>query len=332
MKKNSDGENAVSVKRKTERRKAARRVRRLTFVLICLILASLCACYMLVLKPRLNYEDAEEHFAKRDWLMAEMAYKSLGKYEDSSEKAAFAECMRLFDETDLDKAAVAYEQLSPESRVLAQQELGSFSALAEQAIEQERYKDAYKYYSLDKDNPASADVMDALDVYIQAVDLMQQDEYSQARELIFSLPDSMNAMSSRLQALADESFEKEYERYDALTYTDLDAAMQGMESIQDDYEPAAEYVKETMEAYNAAISLMHQGKYADARTLLSHLVSYSDCAYQIDACYVLEAAAMADKGDEAAAFELLSSVSSPDDYLELIPEDSALAALIQKDD
>ena len=331
MKKNADGKHAISTNTKAERKKAARRARRLTFLLICVIIASLAACYALVLKPRSSYDKAEAHFAQHEWLMAEMAYRSLGKYEDSQEKASFAECMRLFDESDLDKAAVVYEQLSEDHKARAREELGSFSALAEQAIEQDRYEDAYKYYSLDKENPDSTDVMDALDVYIQASALMEKGEYAQARELITALPSGINAMSPRLQSLADDSFEKEYERYDALSYTDLDQAMQGMESIQDEYEPAAEFVKATLEAYNAGISLMHAEKYADARTLFGRIVSYSDCEYQIGACYVLEASALAEKGDEASALEMISSVDSIDEYLDLIPEDGALAALLRQE-
>ena len=47
---------------------------------------------------------------------------------------------------------------------------------------------------------------------------------------------------------------------------------------------------------------------------------------------MLEASALAEKGDEASALEMISSVDSIDEYLDLIPEDGALAALLRQED
>lgn len=312
------------------KRKAARRARGLNLVLVLFVIAALGAAYLLVLKPARSYMDADRLLEDKQWAKAETAFKALGKYEDSGSKALLSSCMRLFVDGELDEAAVLYEQLPEDSRQSVNANLGSFTALAEQAVEEERFEEAYKYYSLDKDNPESGDIMDSLDLYIQADKLMQSGDYAALRELIGAYPASSNVMSARLQQLVDDSFEAQYLQYEKLSETDLNAAVAGMEALQDDYDKAASYLKDLNGVYEQGKFLYRQQKYTEAQKFFDRISTYKDCAFWSRACDVMQAHLKAVEGDMDAAKRLLGSVYSLDEFVSELPEDSPLYSLLDE--
>ena len=321
--KNRDARAVASAKRR-----AARRARWLTLMLVLFVIAALGAAYTLVLKPARSYMDADRLLEDKQWAKAEEAFKALGAYEDSGSKADLSSCMRLFVSGELDEAAVLYEQLSEDSRKSINANLGSFTALAEQAVEEGRYEEAYKYYSLDKENPESGDIMDSLDLYIQAEKLMQSGEYAALRELIGAYPTSSNVMSAKLQQLVDDSYEAQYLQYEKLSETDLNAAVAGMEALQDDYDKAASFLKDLNGVYEQAKFLYRQQKYPEAQKFFDRIGSYKDCAFWSRACDVMQAHLKAVEGDMDAAKRLLGSVYSLDEFAAELPEDSPLYSLL----
>ncbi len=303
---------------------SARRSVFLSLSLLLTVILSLTACYIFVLRPERDYRNAATLIEQCDWSKAELAFRALGRYEDSEEKADYSGCMKLFECGDLDDASVLYEQLSENSKTLVNSRLGSFKALAQKAIDEERFEDAYKYYSLDKDDPESGGIMYSLDLYIQADALIQQNEYGQARDLLAGQPIELNDMSAHLQQLLDDSYEAEYNEYELLSYSDLNKAAEGMESIKDEYEKAGSFITDLNACYSEAQSLFSQKKYAEAQKYYNEIITYKDSSRRAIACDVMIAHELAVDGNVEAAKEILSTIDTSEDFVPDVPEDSPL--------
>ncbi len=310
------------------RQKARHRAALLKLMLVTVIAVSLISCYALVLNPTQKYEEAQKELTAGNWSKAREAFSALGSFKSSRRQAAYAGCMELFDKGDVSAAADAYNALGDNDKLRVQTALGSFAERAESAMEAGAYREAYLYYSLDLDNPERDDTMYAITVYLDSEQLLSDNKYTEARAEISACLEVTHALSAPLQTLMDDSFEREFDYYDSFTRSDLAFAVEGMEGLRDEYEPAHIYLRDLYSAYYGGVLSMEAGKYQDAINQFEDIVAYSDCALRIDECRVLLANQQAAAGDEQKALETLKLVSDWQDYLDVLPEDNSLGALI----
>ena len=321
-------ESIYEKERRAIKKKAKRRVRLMSTALAFVIVFSLIACYALVLKPAKNYEIAEDAMNRGDWAAARDGFKALGSFRDSRRLASYTDCMALFDAGELSKAADAYLALRKEDQLNVQLSLGSFGEMAENAVDEGKYREAYVYYSLDADNPERDDAMYAISVYLDSEQLIAEKRYDEARSEITAYLSQSHALSAPLQNLMDGSYETEFNYYDSFTWTDLAFAVNGMEAIRDEYEPAHVYLRDLRSAYYGGVLSMNEGKYQDAIAQFEDIQAYADSAVKMDECRVLLANQQAEAGQDQAALETVKLVANWQDYLELLPEDNSLSSLL----
>ena len=313
---------------KALRKRAKRRVRLFTFALVCVTALSLILSYTLVLRPTKRYETALENMAEGAWQEAYNGFRGLGSFKDSKRLAAFSECMSLFQSGRLNEASEAYLALNEADQAEAANRLGSFAVLAESAVDEGRYADAYVYYSLDTDNPERDDAMYAITVYNDSEKLIEEKRYTEARGEISACLSASSALSAPLQSLLDASYEREFSYYDSFTASDLAFAVGGMETLVDEYEPAHIYLRDLRSAYYGGILSMQEGKYADAIRQFEDITAYADTAEKLNECRMLLANQQAEAGEAQAALKTVEQVENWQDYLSLLPEDNSLAELL----
>ena len=313
---------------KAQRKKAKRRAKLYSFALFSTVLLALILCYTCVLVPTRKYDEAKNEMENGSWQTAQKSFEELGSFKDSKRLAAYTRCMRLFSEGKLNEACEAYLQLNENDQRIVQNALGSFALLADQAMEEGRYGDAYTYYSLDLDNPERDDAMYAITVYLDCEKLLRQNKYDEARSEISACLEVSHALSSPLQSLLDSSYESEFDYYDSFTWTDLAFAVDGMQTLCEVYEPAHIYLRDLQSAYYGGILSMREGKYDDAIEQFEDIVAYSDCAQKLDECRMLLANEQAAAGRSEEALETVKLVSNWEEYVDLLPEGSSLTTLL----
>ena len=332
MSKKLHKESRYEKENKALRKKAARRARTAVFALVCIAVLSLVLTYTLVLKPEKRYETALQAMEQDRWQEAYDGFHSLGSYKDAKDLAAVSGCMDLFTGGKLNDAAEAYLALNADSQETVRQRLGTFTALAESAMEQEQYSAAYIYYSLDVDNPERDDAMYAITVYTDSEMLISEKRYAEARSEISACLEESRALSAPLQTLLDRSYESEFDYYDSFTGTDLAFAVSGMESMIDEYEPAHIYLRDLRSAYYGGVLSMQEGKYADAIKQFEDISAYADTAQRLDECRMLLANQQAEEGKTQEALQTVKLVGDWEAYLSLLPEGNSLAPLLANKD
>ena len=317
---------------KALRKRAKRRVKMYTFALISVIALSLILTYALVLNPTQQYETALKEMENSSWQAASARFAKLGSFKDSSRLAAFTECVGLFVEGKVNEASEKYLALNEKDQLNVQQRLGTFAARAESAMDEGRYSEAYVYYSLDLDNPERDDAMYSITVYTDSQKLLEEKRYAEARSEISACLEVSHALSAPLQTLLDNSYESEFNYYDSFTVSDLAFAVNGMESLQDEFEPAHIYLRDLRSAYYGGILSMKEGKYADAIKQFEDITAYSDTAQKLDECRMLLANKQAENGETQAALATVELVDNWQDYLALLPDGNSLAPLLLASD
>ena len=209
--------------------------------------------------------------------------------------------------------------------------LGSFTALAQDAIDAGKYDEAYMYYSLDTENPERDDAMYAISVYLDSKEMFGEKRYAEARSEITACLEQSHALSAPLQQLIDSSYGEEFDYYDSFTATDLAFAVQGMQSISDEYEPAHIYLRDLDSAYYGGVLSMKEGKYKDAIVQFEDIIAYSDSAEKIDECRVLLANEQAASGQMDQALSTVALVKDWTAYIDILPEDNSLTSLLAAD-
>ncbi|MBQ3668702.1 MAG: hypothetical protein II920_05700 [Clostridia bacterium] len=134
-----------------------------------------------------------------------------------------------------------------------------------------------------------------------------------------------------MQQLIDSSYGEEFDYYDSFTATDLAFAVQGMQSISDEYEPAHIYLRDLDSAYYGGVLSMKEGKYKDAIVQFEDIIAYSDSAEKIDECRVLLANEQAASGQMDQALSTVALVKDWTAYIDILPEDNSLTSLLAAD-
>ncbi len=332
-KKNKSSKSSKSSK-SYKRSAYARKSRLLTFLLICALIVFAVGSVMFIFRPRALYTAAAELESQGKWAEAALRYDSLGTYEDSEHKAAYARCTAAFTAGKIKEGAKSFEALTEDEQqsVLDALHAESFTQLADSEAAAGNYENAYIYYTLDRSNPDNEDKIYTLDAYTSALALFDEGKYADAREALSS-PAVLHGTQPDVDALINKCYEAEYEQYKALEDKDAALAIGKMSLIADEYEPARKYVSEFEEARSAALSFMTEGRYEDALIILSDMGSYSDCAYLAIDCRVLLAEQIARSEGIGAGLEALKAIDGWQAHLSALDdEDSLLLAALADDE
>lgn len=327
-------------------RKCARKSSVLCSCLILVILAALICAYVCCLEPQKRAEEKKRREEKRaadyqiafssfetgNWADAYSQFAALKNYRDSKPYSDTARCLMLFESTDLDAAASAYDQLTDERKqqVLEKLEISSFAELAQAAVSAGKYEDALQYYSLDRGDPDSDSSAYTINVYLAASALADAQESEKAMETLNDPLLRPGFLDSEIKALKDRCLRPIFEEYEALLDKDCTLAMEKLLTLKG-YEPADKCIRDVLSNYSGAFEEMERGNYQQAVRQFLSLNNYEDSADMAKRCAVLAAGKIAST-DAQNALDILYSVDNYENYLEYLPEDSALFALLAEND
>lgn len=307
-----------------EQRRARRRARRLNFFFIVFVISGLICTYVFLLNPSYLYDTAMTSYNEKDWKTAYTQLEKLHGFRDSGEMRDYAECMVLFGDEKLAEAADAYAGLSDVQKADIASEIGPFVEKAESAFNSGDCKNALIWYNLEPENADSAEAAEVVRICIEAEELIGKASYAEARELLNAI--DSNRGYEYPKDLLKTCFELEYNEY--LNITELNIAAAKMQSISD-YSPAASFIRDLDGIYNSGISAIKEGKYADAKAYFDMVAGYKDTAVLSVFCTSLSAA---ENGDTETALSVFSSISVPEEYMSILPDSSALRAILEPEE
>ncbi|MCR4577958.1 MAG: hypothetical protein K5784_08645 [Clostridiales bacterium] len=321
-----------SVKHSKQEKKARRLAGFLTWLMIFSIISGLLGCYLVLLKPEKQYMDASKLLEEKSYAEAGRLFSTIEDYRDSKNKAQTASCLSLFERGEVEAASNLYlNSLDADTQAQVRESIGSFEELGNKAVEAGSYADAFYYYKLMPDG-GREDTMYALDVYTEAENDILYGDYSDAREKAASALDKSEEMAAPLQKLIDESYEKEFSHYLQLGESDLNAAAEGMELMQDEYEEAGRYLRDLEDAYRGGVQYQDEGKYKQAIEFFENIITYKDCRLKISECQVMLYEEQAKAGQTQDALSGVMSLYDWENAIYVLPEDSVLLPLLLPED
>ncbi|MCR4622707.1 MAG: hypothetical protein K5663_11570 [Clostridiales bacterium] len=313
-----------SVKQSRQVIQARRLARFLIWLLILTVLGGLLGCYFIVLKPEKRYVDAEKQLESKAYTKAAQMFSAIDGYRDSSVKALASRCLGLFEIGEVESACDMYLALDADTQEQVRQTVGSFETLGNSALENGDYSKALYFFRLIPEG-GPEETLYALDVYNEAAADIENGSYADGREKARLVMGTSDIMDAPLQQLIDDSYEKEYRYYEQLGESDLDSAAKGMESMQDEYEPAGKYLKDRiMSFYEWGVKFQDEGKYEDAIDWFEKILTYGDCRLKISQCRVMLYEAQAQAGEIESALEGVMSLYDWENAIFVLPDDSVL--------
>ena len=274
------------------------------------------------------------------------AFKSLGDYKDSAERAAvyenqYAEAVSKREAGEFDAAIALFTELGSYSDSSAQvQETENAKAYAAAVLlmASEKYEEAITAFNAlngYSDSTAKIDECNTAILereYQKALKLMTDEKYEdaiQAFEALNGYSDSAMKISECNTAILEREYQKALKLMTSEKYEEAIAAFKALNGYSDSTTKISECNTAILEReYQTALKLMASEKYEEAIAAFKELNGYRDSDAQITECSYLKAEELRENGQYLEACRIYLTIKGYRDVDEIIEKDENIAGVI----
>ena len=274
------------------------------------------------------------------------AFKSLGDYKDSAERAAsyenqYAEAVSKREAGEFDAAIALFTELGSYSDSSAQvQETENAKAYAAAVLlmASEKYEEAITAFNAlngYSDSTAKIDECNTAILereYQKALKLMTDEKYEdaiQAFEALNGYSDSATKISECNTAILEREYQTALKLMNEEKYEDAIKAFEALNGYSDSTTKISECNTAILEReYQTALKLMASEKYEEAIAAFKELNGYRDSDAQITECSYLKAEELRENGQYLEACRIYLTINGYRDVNEIIEKDGNIASAV----
>ena len=274
------------------------------------------------------------------------AFKALGDYKDSAERAAvyenqYAEAVSKREAGEFDAAIALFTELGSYSDSSAQvQETENAKAYAAAVLlmASEKYEEAITAFNAlngYSDSTAKIDECNTAILereYQKALKLMTDEKYEdaiQAFEALNGYSDSATKISECNTAILEREYQKALKLMNEEKYEESIKAFKALNGYSDSATKISECNTAILEReYQTALKLMASEKYEEAIAAFKELNGYRDSDAQITECSYLKAEELRENGQYLEACRIYWTINGYRDVNEIIEKDGNIASAI----
>ena len=274
------------------------------------------------------------------------AFKALGDYKDSAERAAayenqYAEAVSKREAGEFDAAIALFTELGSYSDSSAQvQETENAKAYAAAVLlmASEKYEEAITAFNAlngYSDSTAKIDECNTAILereYQKALKLMTDEKYEdaiQAFEALNGYSDSATKISECNTAILEREYQTALKLMNEEKYEDAIKAFEALNGYSDSTTKISECNTAILEReYQTALKLMASEKYEEAIAAFKELNGYRDSDAQITECSYLKAEELRENGQYLEACRIYLTINGYRDVSEIIEKDGNIASAV----
>ena len=274
------------------------------------------------------------------------AFKALGDYKDSAERAAayenqYAEAVSKREAGEFDAAIALFTELGSYSDSSAQvQETENAKAYTAAVLlmASEKYEEAITAFNAlngYSDSTAKIDECNTAILereYQKALKLMTDEKYEdaiQAFEALNGYSDSATKISECNTAILEREYQKALKLMNEEKYEDAIKAFESLNGYSDSTTKISECNTAILEReYQTALKLMASEKYEEAIAAFKELNGYRDSDAQITECSYLKAEELRENGQYLEACRIYWTINGYRDVNEIIEKDGNIASAV----
>ena len=274
------------------------------------------------------------------------AFKALGDYKDSAERAAayenqYAEAVSKREAGEFDAAIALFTELGSYSDSSAQvQETENAKAYAAAVLlmASEKYEEAITAFNAlngYSDSTAKIDECNTAILereYQKALKLMTDEKYEdaiQAFEALNGYSDSATKISECNTAILEREYQTALKLMNEEKYEDAIKAFEALNGYSDSTTKISECNTAILEReYQTALKLMASEKYEEAIAAFKELNGYRDSDAQITECSYLKAEELRENGQYLEACRIYLTINGYRDVNEIIEKDGNIASAV----
>ena len=274
------------------------------------------------------------------------AFKALGDYKDSAERAAiyenqYAEAVSKREAGEFDAAIALFTELGSYSDSSAQvQETENAKAYAAAVLlmASEKYEEAITAFnalngysdSTAKINECNAAILER--EYQKALKLVADEKYEEAVKAFEALngySDSVTKISECNTAILEREYQKALKLMNEEKYEDAIKAFEALNGYSDSTTKISECKTAILEReYQKALKLMTSEKYEEAIEAFKEINGYRDSDAQITECSYLKAEELRENGQYLEACRIYLTIKGYRDVDEIIEKDGNIASAV----